>query len=110
MGEDGLGFAKKHNLVADKIPRQVAATSPGLYRPAQGYLGCALRHPFTGPLLQESGQSASDLDLVIIAEGLPENFLDRPRVTLDLLPRRVPIEALCYTHAEFFRHAGHPYT
>jgi len=45
--------------------------------------------------------TSSDLDLVVIADGMPERFRDRLRVVFEMLPRRVPIEVLCYTPKEF---------
>lgn len=59
---------------------------------------CVILH---GSFATGKWTDASDLDLVVIADGLPDKFLDRLRMTSDLLPRRVPIETLCYTQAEF---------
>ena len=43
----------------------------------------------------------SDVDLVVIADGLPRRFLDRLRALSDLAPRGVPVEVLAYTPEEF---------
>lgn len=45
----------------------------------------------------------SDVDLVVIAEGLPSSFRKRLAVLSDLRPRGVPVEVLPYTPEEFGR-------
>jgi hypothetical protein len=45
----------------------------------------------------------SDVDLVVISENLPTNFLERLRVLSELNPTMAPIEALGYTPEEFLQ-------
>lgn len=45
----------------------------------------------------------SDVDIIVISENLPGNFLERLRLLFELNPTTAPIEALGYTPREFLR-------
>ncbi len=45
----------------------------------------------------------SDVDILIISEELPSNFLQRLRVLSELNPTLAPIEAIGYTPSEFMQ-------
>ena len=45
----------------------------------------------------------SDIDILVISENLPENFLERLRILFELNPTMAPIEALGYTPTEFIQ-------
>lgn len=47
--------------------------------------------------------AGSDVDIMVISEDLPQNFLERLRVLSELNPTTAPIEALGYTPVEFLR-------
>lgn len=47
--------------------------------------------------------AGSDVDVLIISNDLPQNFLERLRVLSELNPTTAPIEAFGYTPAEFLR-------
>lgn len=54
-----------------------------------------------GSLAKGTYTTASDIDLVVVARQLPEDFLDRLRVLQELHDTAGPIEALGYTPEEF---------
>lgn len=47
--------------------------------------------------------AGSDVDILVICENLPRNFLERLRVLSELNSTTAPIEALGYTPAEFLQ-------
>lgn len=47
--------------------------------------------------------AGSDVDILIISDELPRDFLERLRVLSELNPTMAPIEAFGYTPAEFLR-------
>lgn len=47
--------------------------------------------------------AGSDVDILVVSDGLPPNFLERLRVLSDLNPTLAPIEAFGYTPVEFLR-------
>ncbi|MBS7652723.1 MAG: nucleotidyltransferase domain-containing protein [Candidatus Bathyarchaeia archaeon] len=53
--------------------------------------------------------AGSDIDLLVIAEGLPENFLERIRLLDDLRDSTAPIEVIGYTPEEFSRMIDKPH-
>lgn len=47
--------------------------------------------------------AGSDIDIIVISEHLPENFLDRLNLLFKLNPTTVPIEPLGYKPNEFLK-------
>lgn len=43
----------------------------------------------------------SDVDILVISDSLPKNFLERLRILSELNPSTAPIEAIAYTTSEF---------
>lgn len=61
-------------------------------------LHCAVLY---GSLATGDYRADSDADLVLISSGVPEDFLQRLRMTSDLYERGALVEALVYTPKEF---------
>lgn len=53
--------------------------------------------------------AGSDIDILVIAEGLPKNFLERLRMLDELRDSTAPIEVLAYTPDEFRRMIEKPH-
>lgn len=63
-------------------------------------LDCAILY---GSMATGCYQEGSDIDLILISEGIPSDFWQRLKSVSLLYEPRVPIEALAYTSEEFHR-------
>ena len=100
MGTDGHGFCHETSLGGLPLPeRWVSGIRSFLELLAQSLdVQCVILH---GSYATGRWIPGSDVDLVVIANGLPTRFLDRLRLLSDLAPRGVPLEVLAYTPDEF---------
>ncbi|MGE5578560.1 MAG: nucleotidyltransferase domain-containing protein [Bacillota bacterium] len=100
MGEDSASLCREASLGRPQSRQQwKEAVDAFIQRLGEVWaIRCVILH---GSRATGNWVSGSDVDLVIIAELLPGRFRDRLATVSDLLPREVPVEALCYTPAEF---------
>jgi predicted nucleotidyltransferase len=91
--ESRIPYRRALHRYTARVKRRIGARSIVLY-------GSAARGTFG---------AGSDIDILVIAEGLPKNFLERLRILDELRDSTAPIEVLAYTPDEFRRMIEKPH-
>ncbi|MEX0974057.1 MAG: nucleotidyltransferase domain-containing protein [Bacillota bacterium] len=99
MGEDSASLRNATPVSVPLLPEWESGVRAFIGRLEQAWkVRCVVLH---GSFATGNWIAGSDVDLVVIAEGLPGSFRERLAAISDLLPRGVPMEVLPYTPQEF---------
>lgn len=98
MGAEGNGFCKETPL-SDLPPKWRDGVERFVSQVREQFSPCCII--LYGSVAKGTYTVESDIDVIVIAEGLATDFWERLRTLNDLRPRGAPLEVLAYTPAEF---------
>lgn len=100
MDERGIGVRKTVPIDVQPLPTRWREPVAGFLNRFDALYGldCAILY---GSMATGRYREGSDIDLILISEGVPSDFWQRLKSVSLLYEPRVPLEALAYTPEEF---------